>query len=161
MTYHTRDGRPLVNGHDMNTSGRGSTSRADTAGGQDPTDTASRNHAAMRQRQIAESAAAVSHNDVMAEHYAERAIKRDAENRERATDEFMRKRRDSTWQAVKEWEIESRNSEPFYSEDDPRWFSREDFDQDHAAWQERRDRYEAKLVGDDLATRITNRKYHH
>lgn len=79
MTYYTRDGRPVVNGHDVNTGGRGSTSRRDTAAGQGPTESASRNHAAMRRRQIAESAAAVSHDALMQNIYAERAAKRESD----------------------------------------------------------------------------------
>ncbi|MFE5615488.1 hypothetical protein [Streptomyces sp. NPDC056524] len=68
--------------HDMTTGGQGSTSRFETAGQQDPTESASRNHAARRRREIAESYAAVSHNDVMQGVYEERAAQKEADQRE-------------------------------------------------------------------------------
>lgn len=59
--------------HDMTTDGQGSTSRYDTAGGQDSAKSASRNFAQRRQQEISTSPA-VSHNDMMQSHYEERAV---------------------------------------------------------------------------------------
>ncbi|MFD3536278.1 hypothetical protein [Streptomyces sp. NPDC058664] len=156
MTYYPRDGRPLVNGHDMNTGGRGSTSRGDTAGGQDPTDTASRNHAAMRRRQIAESAAAVSHNDMMADHYAERAAAREAEQREAESFRNL-----AAWSR----ELESRNeAERRFIADDPEPdvpdTAAADYSERIAAWSEwvaRKEQHEIRAEGEDIAARIFNR----
>ncbi|MFD3545265.1 hypothetical protein ACFWUW_06525 [Streptomyces sp. NPDC058655] len=159
MTYYPRDGRPLVNGHDMNTGGRGSTSRGDTAGGQDPTDSASRNHAAMRRRQIAEAAAAVSHNDAMQDVYAERSARKEAEQREAEEDahwEKMRRGRDEQNDAVRAFEIEDPHPHPLGlpAPDDPETDLNTAYFET-LAWEKHRDDYLARTEGEELAARIS------
>ncbi|MEU2114120.1 hypothetical protein ABZ567_00380 [Streptomyces sp. NPDC016459] len=156
MTYYPRDGRSLVNGHDVNTGGRGSTSRGDTAGGQDPTESASRNHAAMRRRQIAESAAAVSHDDAMQDVYAERAARKEAERSDLELSQLQKEvRRDVAQSEAREKEPEIREFLTANRHPVRRNFPSEaDFQEAARQWEDGYAAAEAAVSGRELAARI-------
>src|SRR5689334_20942987 len=108
----------------MTTGGQGSTSRLETAGAQDPTESASRNHAARRRREIAESYAAVSHNDAMQSIYEERAARKEAEQREADRDahyERVARERREQEESLRPFLVDDPNPHPFGlpSPDDP------------------------------------------
>ncbi|MFG2815730.1 hypothetical protein [Streptomyces sp. NPDC048410] len=140
---------------DMTTEGQGSTSRHDTAGGQDPAASAARNHAAQRRQQMAESLRP-THNDLMAEHYAEKAAVREVERREAES-----YRHSVAWSRDREalHEIEFR-----FVADDPEPYvppaDADDFSErmtEWSDWTERKAQYATRAEGEELAARIFNR----
>lgn len=101
---------------------------------------------------------AVSHSDSLADHYAERAARKEAEQREAEDDahwEKMQRVRDERNAAVRGFETEDPHPYPFGlpSPDDP------DNDivaaySETLAWEKRRDDYLARAEGEELAAQI-------
>lgn len=146
----------------MTAEGQGSTSRLNSARMQQGS--AENADRLLAERRSASSA--VSHSDSLAEVYEERAKQKERDQNtlwfERNREQRLRELEDPINKAVdKRFGYGCGDPGYFYDEDDPRWISREDWEADKAKWEAARDRYEAKLVGDDLAKRITNRKYNY
>ncbi|MFF7492680.1 hypothetical protein [Streptomyces rubiginosohelvolus] len=155
----------MATSHDMTTLGQGSNSRLNSAQYQQGSpENADRLLAERRSSSLADS---YSHNDAIADHYAERNAQKERDAREARWD-AERDRRvkaldDPIAKALRERDMRGGCGDPgyFYDEEDPRWGSRDEWEAEKQEWQASRDRFEAKLVGDDLATRIINSKFHY
>ncbi|OCC07524.1 hypothetical protein [Streptomyces sp. PTY087I2] len=154
MTFYSRDGRAGPELHDMTTGGQGSNSRLNSARMQ-------QGSAENADRLLAErrSSSAVSHSDMAAEHYAERAARKEADQRQAEEDihwENVRRERDEQNDAVRGFEIEDPHPHPLGlpAPNDP------DADLNTAyfetlAWEKRREDYLTRAEGEELAARIT------
>ncbi|MFH9735085.1 hypothetical protein [Streptomyces sp. NPDC017260] len=146
----------MAEAHDMTQGGQGSTSRFNTAGNQDPTESASRNLAARRREQIA-GMLTPSHNDMMAEHYEERAARKEADQRELEAYRAQQKE-DAEWRKREEWR------DRWMASDEARDLTVSPYSdpgEELDAARKRHADFMQRAEGDELAAQIITRAYHY